>query len=161
MRRPQEDHADLGLIPDSDHTEDLRTAPVNPGVPAPGEGRRSQSDPEDREAIAMISHDNDVDQDREQELLDQRLAHIAVPAGATTDGWFSIRASDGDAIRLLEWSRHDADKAGIDVGGWQDEHGEVEKRIGLYDVSTEMSAAEARQFASKLIEAADALESLA
>lgn len=24
MRRPQEDHADLGLVPDSDHTEDMR-----------------------------------------------------------------------------------------------------------------------------------------
>lgn len=24
MHRPQEDHADLGLIPDSDHTEDMR-----------------------------------------------------------------------------------------------------------------------------------------
>lgn len=26
--RPQEDHADLGLIPDSDHTEDLRKPPA-------------------------------------------------------------------------------------------------------------------------------------
>lgn len=27
---PQADHADLGLIPDSDHTEDMRKAPVAP-----------------------------------------------------------------------------------------------------------------------------------
>lgn len=32
---PQESHADLGLDPDADHTEDMRTAPVNPGVDAP------------------------------------------------------------------------------------------------------------------------------
>jgi hypothetical protein len=33
---PQELHADLGITPDSDHTEDLRrTAPVNPVCPAP------------------------------------------------------------------------------------------------------------------------------
>lgn len=41
-RRPQEDHADLGLV-DDDDTEDLRrTAPVLPGVSAPG-GSRSVS----------------------------------------------------------------------------------------------------------------------
>lgn len=28
MHRPQEDHADLGLVPDSDHTEDLRKPPA-------------------------------------------------------------------------------------------------------------------------------------
>lgn len=36
---PQADHADLGLVPDSDHTEDLRpnsrTAPDESGVSAP------------------------------------------------------------------------------------------------------------------------------
>lgn len=34
MRWPQENHADIGLIPDSDNTEDLRrvTAFVGPGA---------------------------------------------------------------------------------------------------------------------------------
>lgn len=32
---PQESHPDLGLWPDSDHTEDMRTAPVSPVLPAP------------------------------------------------------------------------------------------------------------------------------
>lgn len=40
---PQADHADLGLIPDSDHTEDMRTAPVIPGAPTPGGSRRNPS----------------------------------------------------------------------------------------------------------------------
>ncbi|PQM48077.1 hypothetical protein C1Y40_01712 [Mycobacterium talmoniae] len=35
MNRPQESHADLGLV-DDDNTEDLRkTAPVDPVLPAP------------------------------------------------------------------------------------------------------------------------------
>lgn len=38
MRRPQEDHADLGLV-DNDNTEDMRTAPVNPSADTLGEGR--------------------------------------------------------------------------------------------------------------------------
>jgi len=37
MHRPQEDHADLGLI-DDDNTEML-TAPAKSGVDAPGESR--------------------------------------------------------------------------------------------------------------------------
>jgi hypothetical protein len=39
IRRPQEDHADLGLADDND-TEDTRTAPAGPGVAAPGGSRR-------------------------------------------------------------------------------------------------------------------------
>lgn len=31
MHRPQEDHADLGLIPDADHTDDLRPTKNAPG----------------------------------------------------------------------------------------------------------------------------------
>lgn len=37
--RPQRDHPDLGLDPAADNTEDMRTAPVIPGVRAPGERR--------------------------------------------------------------------------------------------------------------------------
>ena len=33
---PQEQHADLGIVPDQDRTEDLRkSAPVDPVLPAP------------------------------------------------------------------------------------------------------------------------------
>lgn len=49
MNRPQEDHADLGLI-DDDNTEDMRTAPVDLGVSAPGGSRSSQSIRENRKA---------------------------------------------------------------------------------------------------------------
>lgn len=45
--RPQEGHADLGLRDGDDNTEDMRTAPVIPGVRAPGE-RRSDYPSENR-----------------------------------------------------------------------------------------------------------------
>lgn len=45
---PQQDHADLGLVPDSDNTEDLRptnnrTAPDESGVGAPAGTAPSQT----------------------------------------------------------------------------------------------------------------------
>ena len=49
MRRPQEDHADLGLV-DDDNTEDMRTAPVDPSVSALGGSRRDQPISENRKA---------------------------------------------------------------------------------------------------------------
>ncbi len=49
MHRPQEDHADLGLVED-DNTEDMRTAPVNPGVVAPDGSRCAESIRENRKA---------------------------------------------------------------------------------------------------------------
>lgn len=49
MHRPQEDHADLGLI-EFDNTEDMRTAPAESGVSAPGGSRRDQSIAENRKA---------------------------------------------------------------------------------------------------------------
>lgn len=49
MHRPQEDHADLGLV-DNDNTEDMRTAPADPGAPTPGGSRRDQSIAENRKA---------------------------------------------------------------------------------------------------------------
>ena len=98
---------------------------------------------------------------REQDLLDARLGHIPLPAGATTDGWLSVRHDDGDAIRCLEWSRHDTGMAaGVSVDGWQDEHGRVDRHIGLYDVPDEMTADDARRLAATLIEAANALDAL-
>lgn len=39
MRWPQEDHADIGLIPNSDSTEDLRRATASVGAGAPNTGR--------------------------------------------------------------------------------------------------------------------------
>lgn len=49
MHRPQEDHADLGLV-DDDNTPDMRTAPVNPSAPTPGGSRCDQSIRENRKA---------------------------------------------------------------------------------------------------------------
>jgi hypothetical protein len=48
MHRPQEDHADLGLI-DDDNTEDMRTAPVNPGASTPGGGRSNPTHDQESE----------------------------------------------------------------------------------------------------------------
>ncbi|MFA7510512.1 MAG: hypothetical protein WCZ29_08520 [Mycolicibacterium vanbaalenii] len=106
------------------------------------------------------SSENALDIDREQELLNQRLSHIPVPAGATTDGWFSIRSSDGDAMRSLEWSRHDTENMGVSVGGWQHEDGQISRHIGLFDIPDELTAEDARHLAAALVAAADALEGL-
>lgn len=47
-RRVQEDHADLGLVED-DHTEDMRTAPVDLSVSALSGSRRVNSTEMERE----------------------------------------------------------------------------------------------------------------
>ena len=42
---------------------------------------------------------------------------LPVPAGATADPWFDM--INGDPARALLWSRHDTDKIGVAVDGWQ------------------------------------------
>lgn len=97
--------------------------------------------------------------------LDQRLRDIALPAGAATDGWCGIHPDDGDAIRSLEWSRHDAEHDGraiarVSVGGWQCEDGSITRHVGLFDVTDQLTAHQARVFAAALMDAADALDRL-
>lgn len=100
---------------------------------------------------------------REQELLDARLADVPLPAGATTDGWSSVRHDDGDAIRSLLWSVHDSPTSGIgvEVAGSQDEHGVVEQFVAIYADYPQLTADQARELAGALNEAADALDRLA
>lgn len=99
---------------------------------------------------------------REQELLDARLAHVPLPAGATSDGWSSVRHDDGDAIRSLLWSTHDTPSSGVgvEVAGSQDEHGVVERHVAIYADYPELTADQARELAGALNEAADALDRL-
>lgn len=107
----------------------------------------------------------------EQALLDQRLAHIPVPAEATADSWSSIRFDDGDAIRALEWSHYDvpgvpgatthAGVASVAVRGWQAENGEMDRFVQLCDIEDkELSADDARTLAATLTKAADKVDEL-
>lgn len=104
--------------------------------------------------------DSDVDYDPEMAELSERLAHIPVPAGATTDSCWSTRSDDGDVMRSLEWSRRYAGRACVHVDGWQGETGHVTRWVSVYDSLEEMPADEARQLAAALVEAADELERL-
>ncbi|MBV5244332.1 hypothetical protein KUF57_12385 [Mycolicibacterium sp. PAM1] len=136
-------------------------APVDPGASTPGGSRQTEINPSrELKGTTMIAQHNEFDIDRDLDLLNQRLNHVTVPEGATVDGWYSVRSSDGDAIRSLEWSRHDVAGIGIAVGGTQSENGDVTQAIVLFDVPDELTAGDARSLAVKLVEAADALERL-
>ena len=88
-------------------------------------------------------------------------ARTPLPAGATTDGtWSDLLDVEGDCVRALEWSRHDAAGVGVGVDGWQHLDGRVDRHISLYDADKELSAEGARLLAAALIEAADALDEL-
>ncbi len=88
-------------------------------------------------------------------------ARTPLPAGATTDGtWSDLRDVEGDCVRSLEWSRHDAAGIGVAVDGWQHLDGRVESHVSLYDAEKELTAESARQLAAALLEAADELERL-
>lgn len=105
----------------------------------------------------MVTHNAAAEQ-----ALNEKLDRIPLPAGATTDGWLSIRAEDGEAIRTLEWSRHDAPGvAGVGVCGWQDEDGAINRFVNVVLDWDELTAEGARSLAAKLVEAAAALDALA
>ncbi len=87
------------------------------------------------------------------------IPNLPVPAGATADAWCDLTAIDGDRARALLWSRHDTDKIGVAVDGWQTAEGEVTRAVSLYDVEDkELTAADARRLAAALLDAADALD---
>ena len=84
---------------------------------------------------------------------------LPVPAGATSDGWNSVNP-DGTLVRGLEWSRHDTEKVGVGIDGFQEATGEVSRSINLYPSRQDLDAGDARALAAKLIEAADAMDRL-
>ena len=92
-------------------------------------------------------------------MMTQNTPALPVPAGATADDWDSI-SLDNIPCRSLEWSRHDTDKVGVGVDGFQSATGEVTRCISLYLGHDGLDADDARALAAKLIEAADSLESL-
>jgi hypothetical protein len=86
--------------------------------------------------------------------------NLPVPAGATADDWCDLTDIDGDMARALTWSRHDTDKVGVAVDGWQSADGTVERCVSLYDADKELTAADARRLAAALLNAADELDGL-
>jgi hypothetical protein len=87
--------------------------------------------------------------------------NLPVPAGATADDWCDLTDIHGDMARALTWSRHDTDKVGVAVDGWQSADGTIDGGVSLYDVDKELSAADARRLAAALLNAADELDGLA
>lgn len=88
--------------------------------------------------------------------------NVPLPAGnPATDGWTSID-HDGALTRSLEWSSHDTANVGLSVDGWQRASGEYTCGVSLYGVSEgkQIDAAEARQLAAALLNAADELDKL-
>ena len=83
---------------------------------------------------------------------------LPVPAGATADPWCDLTDIDGDCARALLWTRHDTDKIGVAVDSWQTADGEVTRAVSLYDTDKELTAADARQLAAALLNAADMLD---
>ena len=84
---------------------------------------------------------------------------LAVPPGATADDWCDLTGIDGDIARALTWSRHDTDKVGVAVDGWQYADGAITRCISLYDAEdNELTAPDARRLAAALLNAADELD---
>jgi hypothetical protein len=88
---------------------------------------------------------------------------IPVPDGAEADDW-PMETEDGVPVRSVTWSRHDTMKVRVEVAGRQyADDGRIEKGITLYDRLNsigEIDADDARQLATKLEQAADALDRL-
>lgn len=90
-------------------------------------------------------------------------ADLPLPAGATTDGEWVICNKDHALVRAVEWSRHDTDKYGISIDGWQYANGRVTCGIELFKTYSgfdNLTPDDARALAAKLIEAADAMDAL-
>ncbi len=91
---------------------------------------------------------------------DARLLALPIPAGATADDWLDPVNATDQVGRSLTWSSHDAARVGITVDGWQYASGLFDRYVSLYDTDHKLSAADARQLAAALIQAADALDGL-
>lgn len=83
---------------------------------------------------------------------------LPVPAGATTDGWATVCLVDGVLMRSLLW----LDLGTVEICGQQySNDGRIERGIAVYPPAGEyLTAAQARELAEKLIEAADKLDRL-
>src|ERR1700694_1872744 len=88
------------------------------------------------------------------------LPNLPVPAGATADDWCDLTDIEGDVARSLTWSRHDTDRVGVAVDGWQYADGRIDRSVSLYQRDTELTAADARALARALIAALDVLDDL-
>jgi hypothetical protein len=90
------------------------------------------------------------------------LPDLLVPAGATAHDWCcNPMGRDGELIRYVSWSSHDAAGVTVAVDSAQYPSGLVERHIQLYEAgAAELSAAEARQLASALLAAADVYDNL-
>ena len=80
--------------------------------------------------------------------------------GATADPWSEYTSIDDDHARGLLWSKHDTDKIGVAVDGWQTATGKITRGVSLYDTDRELTAADARKLAAALMDAADHLDRL-
>lgn len=82
---------------------------------------------------------------------------LPVPAGAGAGDWFLEGLYPEDAYRRLTWARFDAGGVAIGVAGAQFGDGRVERFVEVDD-SIELDPEAARQVASALLHAAEALE---
>ncbi|MGE5696582.1 MAG: hypothetical protein ACM4D3_15520 [Candidatus Sericytochromatia bacterium] len=63
--------------------------------------------------------------------------------------------------RGLTWTRHDTDKIGGAVDGWQTATGTITAGVSLYDTEDkELTAADARKLTAALLDAADQRDKL-
>ena|SRR5690349_1281305 len=83
---------------------------------------------------------------------------IPVPAGAAAGDWCDDTDFLEDVCRSLVWSRHDAAGVAVSVAGVQYADGRVDSHIVLDCRDAELTAAEARQLAAALLDAAECLE---
>lgn len=92
------------------------------------------------------------------------LSNVPMPAGTSTDPhsveWSEMWPGSG-YTRLLHWALFETQQATASIEALQASDGSYNRGLVLYiDRDGELSAAEARQVAAMLIEAADALDAL-
>lgn len=110
----------------------------------------------------MVNPTDTFDVDAEQAAADARLAHIELPAGATTDsaGWSKNLREPGWS-RSLEWTRiANGDGPALYIDGRQQDDGTFSRSISLYVDEISLTASGARELAAALNEAAHVLERL-
>ncbi|SBS77827.1 hypothetical protein MHPYR_490040 [uncultured Mycobacterium sp.] len=172
---------DIGLNPEADRTEDLRsgngdaakaaTSTASEPTHQPDESRSSMPTVDDTNDNTqrlpygppggyptVIPDSSEFDAEREQALLNARLSHIPLPPGVIgDDGWSSVRYDDGDAIRFLTWVEWEAGEFSVCIDGWQSEEGQLCRVISVYGLKEggSMTADAARTLADALSQAAD------
>ncbi|MCB0925144.1 MAG: hypothetical protein KDB50_11485 [Mycobacterium sp.] len=86
---------------------------------------------------------------------------IPLPAGATTDGWWSVNPEDNDPIRSLSWWERNVARIQVNIDGWQEANGDFTRGVSLYGLEGgQATANDARQIAAALTEAAAELDRL-